>query len=148
MKQMDDVTASADAWELSAQVRLLIGRLNRTLREKAGFNQLGLSQTSVLIRLEREGPNTVTELARAEGMRPQSMGAVIAELGAAGLICGAPDPTDGRRTIISLTDAGWDAIRLSRAERQDWLAHMIGAKFSPAEIRQLVTTMELLERLI
>ena len=39
------------------------------------------------------------------------------------------------------------AIDRSRAERQDWLAHMINAKFSPAEIRQLVSTMALLERL-
>ena len=46
------------------------------------------------------------ELACAEGMRPQSMNTVIADLDAAGLIRGAPDPADGRRTVISLTDAG------------------------------------------
>lgn len=146
MRQID-ITETADARELAAQLRLLIGRLNRTLLKKAGVNQLSLSHTTVLIRLEREGPNSVTELARAEGMRPQSMSAIIAELDATGLICGAPDPADGRRTIVSLTDAGWDAIKLSRAERQDWLVHMIGAKFSTAELRQLLVTMELLERL-
>ena len=142
-----DVTETADAWELAAQLRLMIGRLNRTLLKKAGINQLSLSHTSVLIRLERDGPNSVTELARAEGMRPQSMSAVIAELDAAGLTRGTPDPADGRRTVISLTDSGWDAIKLSRAERQDWLVHMIGAKFSAAELKQLLATMELLERL-
>ena len=143
-----DVMEMADARELAIQLRLLVGRLNRAIREKAGANQLSLSHTCVLIRLEREGPNTVTELARAEGMRPQSMSAIIAELETAGLICGTPDPADGRRTVISLADAGWDAIKLSRAERQDWLVHMIGEKFSTAELQQLLVTMELLERLI
>ena len=147
MKQLD-VTETADASELSDRLRLLVGRLNRTLREKSGVNQLSLTHTAVLIRLEREGANSVTELARAEGMRPQSMSAVIAELDGAGLIRGAPDPTDGRRTIISLTDAGWDSIKLSRAERQDWLVHMIDERFSAAEIEQLIESMELLERLL
>ena len=143
-----DVTETADAWELAAQLRLMVARLNRTLLKKAGANQLSLSHTCVLIRLEREGPNSVSELARAEGMRPQSMSEIIAELDTAGLIRGTPDPADGRRTVISLTDAGWDAIKLSRAERQDWLVHMIGAKFSTAELKQLLATMELLARLI
>jgi DNA-binding MarR family transcriptional regulator len=138
---------TADARELSAQLRLLVGRLNRTLRERAGVNQLSVTHTSVLIRLEREGANSVTELARAEGMRPQSMSMVVSELDAAGLVSGAPHPTDGRRTIISLTDAGWKAIELSRAERQDWLTHAISREFSSAEIRQLVMAMTLLERL-
>jgi DNA-binding MarR family transcriptional regulator len=140
-------TETADAQELSAQLRLLVGRLNRTLRERAGANQLSVTHTSVLIRLEREGANSVTELARAEGMRPQSMSMVVSELDAAGLVSGAPHPTDGRRTIISLTDAGWKSIELSRAERQDWLTHAISEEFSSAEIRQLVTAMTLLERL-
>jgi DNA-binding MarR family transcriptional regulator len=146
MKDADVVETEA-AWELSAQLRLLVGRLNRTLREKAGVNQLSATHTSVLIRLERDGSSSVTELARAEGMRPQSMSAVITEMEIARLVCGATDPTDGRRTIISLTDDGWDSIKLSRAERQDWLAHMVNAKFSSTEIGQLVTAMTLLERL-
>jgi len=140
-------TETAHARELSAQLRLLVGRLNRTLRERAGANQLSVTHTSVLIRLEREGANSVTELARAEGMRPQSMSMVVSELDAAGLVSGAPHPTDGRRTIISLTDAGRKSIELSRAERQDWLTHAISGEFSSAEIRQLVTAMTLLERL-
>ena len=46
-------------------------------------------------RLEKDGPATASSLARAEGMRPQSMGAVVAALESAGLMRGAPDPTDG-----------------------------------------------------
>ena len=132
---------------IATELRVLVDQFKRRFREKVNLGDLTSSQLAVLRRLDSDGPATVTTLARAEGMRPQSMSAVIAEMEAAGLVRGAPDPSDGRRTIISLTDPGWDSIKLSRAERQDWLAHMINAKFSPAEIRQLVSTMALLERL-
>ena len=139
------VIEAVEAWELSSQLRLLITRLNRTLREKAGVNQRSLTHTSVLIRLERNGSTFVTELARAEDMRQQSMSAIIADMEVAGLVRGTSDPSDGRRTIISLTDAGWSSIKLSRAERHDWLAHMISKKFSAEENRRLITAIALLE---
>jgi DNA-binding MarR family transcriptional regulator len=142
-----DVTGSADDRELTVRLTAVIRRVGRALRERAGVNQLSYSHTSILARLEREGSSTVTELAHAEGLRPQSMSAAIAELGAAGLACGVPDPHDGRRTILSLTDAGREAVWASRAERQNWLLHAICEKFSPDERKQLMATMELLERL-
>ena len=142
----EDIPVPADAWELSAQLRMTSQRLWRTFREKAGPNQLGASHTAVLGRL-LEGSSTASELARAEGMRPQSMSETIAELTAAGLVSGAPDPADGRRTLISLTKAGWEAVRVSRTERQDWLAHLVAAKLSTAERRHLILAMRLLDRL-
>ena len=142
-----DVTEATDAWDLAVRLSMVIRWVSRALREKAGVNQRSFSHTAVLTRLERERSSAVTELARAEGMRPQSMSGIMAELDAAGLVCGVPDPTDGRRTIFSLTDAGQDAVRASRTERQNWLLHMIDAKFSPAEREQLMAAMELLERL-
>ena len=132
---------------LALEMRTLIGRLKRTLRDQTGHEDFTPSQTSVVLRLEKDGPTTVSSLARAEAMRPQSMSAVIAELDTAGLVSGAPDPADGRRTIVSLTKAGWDAVRASRDERQDWLTHFIGAKLTPAERKQLAAAMDLIERL-
>ncbi len=96
---MDDAHAMA----LAGDLRVVIGQLRRRLREQSGFGDLSWSQTSVLSRLDREGPGTVTSLARAEGMRPQSMGATVSALEAAGLVSGSPDPKDGRQTILSLT---------------------------------------------
>ena len=143
-----DVEESADTWELSARLYSSIARLFRALREKSSDHQPSLSHISLLTRLEREGSSTVTELARAEGMRPQSMSATMADLDAAGLVSGVPDPADGRRTILSLTEAGRAAVRGSRVERQDWLTHRIGARLSPTERKQLIAAMELLERLV
>lgn len=139
---------AARASALAAELRVLIGKLKRRLREEAHSGDLTLSQTSVLSRLEREGPATVTTLARAEGVRPQSMGATVSDLEAAGLVSGAPDPADGRQTILSLTAACREMIKASRAAREDWLFRAIRTKLSPREQADLATGVELLKRLV
>ena len=90
------------AYALASDLRVLVSQLRRRIQERSNLGEVTPSQVAVLRRLERDGPATVTALARDEGMRPQSMGANIAALDAAGLVSGAPDPKDGRQTIISL----------------------------------------------
>jgi DNA-binding MarR family transcriptional regulator len=138
---------AARASALAAELRVLIGKLKRRLREEAHSGDLTLSQTSVLSRLEREGPATVTTLARAEGVRSQSMGATVSDLEAAGLVSGAPDPADGRQTILSLTAACREMIKASRTAREDWLFRAIRTKLAPTEQEELATGVELLKRL-
>ncbi|MBY8828909.1 MarR family winged helix-turn-helix transcriptional regulator [Hephaestia mangrovi] len=133
---------------LARDLRSLAGKLKRRLREQSGAGDMSLSQIAVLLRLEKEGPATTSSLARAEGMRPQSMGAVIAALENAGLIAGRPDPHDGRRIILSLTDTCRTWIEQGRAARQDWLCRTIEARFSPAEQEQLAAALGLLGRLV
>jgi DNA-binding MarR family transcriptional regulator len=133
---------------LATELRAAFGKLKRRLREQAGAGDLTSSQMSVLLRLEREGPATTSNLARLEAMRPQSMGAVIASLEAAGMVIGAPDPTDGRQTILSLTDACRKWVEEKRAVRQDWLTRTIQARLSPAEQDRLMEAVELLRRLV
>ena len=142
-----DDTLAAPAAALATELATLIGKLKRRLREKANAGDFTLSQLSVLGRLDRQGPATVTALARGEGMRPQSMGATVAVLEAAGLVSGAPDPADGRQTILSLTPACQEMIRAGRAARHDWLSQAIQARLSASEQAQLAAGLELLKRL-
>lgn len=133
---------------LAEDLRLLIGTLKRRLREQGQRGDHPPSQVAVLLRLEKDGPATVSALARSEGMRPQSMSAAIAALEAAGQVRGAPDPDDGRQTIISLTDTCRERLRTSRAARQDWLSRTIAARLSPQEQKNLAAAIRLLKRLV
>jgi DNA-binding MarR family transcriptional regulator len=141
---MDDAQALA----LAGELRVVVGQLKRRLREQAGFGDLTWSQTAVLSRLDREGPATVTSLARAEGMRSQSMGATVSGLEAAGLVSGSPDPKDGRQTILSLTTACQEWIKAGRAAREDWLFHAIQSKLAPKDQVELATAVKLLKRIV
>jgi DNA-binding MarR family transcriptional regulator len=138
---------SANPAALAGELRVVVGKLIRRLREHAQKGELTWSQISVIVRLDREGPMTVTALARAEGVRPQSMGATVAALEAAGFVTGAPDPADGRQTILSLTDACRTWLQASRAAREDWLFRTLQARLSPAEQAELASAVELLKRL-
>jgi len=133
---------------LAADLRFIVGQLKRRLREQASPGDLSWAQIAVLGRLEREGPATVTTLARAEGVRPQSMGATIAPLEQAGLITGTPDLADGRQTILSLTPAARDIVQSNRANIEHWLARAIEIHLSEAEQSQLESTLILLKRLL
>ena len=132
---------------LAGDIRMVVARLKRRLREQGTVGDFTPSQIAVLLRLERDGPATVSCLARAEGMRPQSMGTTIAPIEAAGLITGSPDPKDGRQTILALTDSCRAYLREGRAARQDWLYRTIQARLTPDEQVELATAVKLLERL-
>jgi DNA-binding MarR family transcriptional regulator len=133
---------------VAGELRVLIGKLKRRLREEAHLGDFTWSQVEVLVRLEREGPATVSSLARAEGVRPQSMGETLSALKTAGLVSGAPDPNDGRQTVLSITDACRELIRAGRAAREDWLFRAIRTKLAPAEQEELARAVELLKRLV
>jgi DNA-binding MarR family transcriptional regulator len=135
-----------DIAALAAELRALVGRLKRRLREQGSVGDLTPSQIAALRRLERDGPVTVSNLARAEGVRPQSMGVTVAALEAAGLVEGAPDPNDGRQTLISPTPLCMERLTRGRAARQDWLARQI-VGLSPQERAQLAAATDILRRI-
>jgi len=147
MNPGSDGKRAAPATRLAQDLVAVVGKLKRRLREQAHVGDLTPSQTSTLLRLEKDGPATASSLARAEGMRPQSMGAVVAALEAAGMVRGAPDPNDGRQAILSLTDAFQKRIREGRAARQDWLSNVIQARLSPREQEEVASAVALLRRL-
>ncbi len=132
---------------VAGDLRVVIGALKRRLRQENHLGELTWSQVQVLVRLEQEGPATVSTLARAEGVRSQSMGETISVLKGLGLVVGAPDPNDGRQTVLSLTDLCREWIKAARAAREDWLFRTIRTQFTPAEQAQLATAVELLKRL-
>jgi len=97
--------------------------------------------------LEREGPRTTSALAAAERVRPQSMSQTVAELGAAGLVERTPDPTDGRRILIGITERGRATLAEDRARRDGWLASAIEADLSPEEQEILLEAVAILHRI-
>jgi DNA-binding MarR family transcriptional regulator len=133
-----------DSGPLASELRVVLGHLIRRLRSEHRFS---LSQGSVLGRLDREGPQGTSRLAELERVRPQSMGQTVAELETQALIARRPDPADGRRSLIELTDAGRAELREDRGRREGWLAEAIEQSFSDEEREVLDEAVRLLGRL-
>jgi DNA-binding MarR family transcriptional regulator len=141
------VSEAADPSELAAALRLSIGLLLRRLRQIPIGDDLTLSESAALARLDRGGPASAAELARAEQISPQSMGATLGGLQTRGLIERAPDPGDGRRMILSITDTGLELLRHRRNRRTEELARALSTTFTTVEREQLAAAGPLLERL-
>ena len=148
MSKRKTSTQSELARTLAVEIRAVFRKLKLRVREQGVGNDLTPSQASVLLRLEKDGAVTVSSLARAEGMRPQSMSAIVAPLQKSGLLTGAPDPGDGRQTLMSLTPKCVKWLEEGRAARQDWLTTTISQKLSAQEQEKLQEALELLTRLV
>ena len=136
-----------DVSEVAGALRVSIGLLLRRLRQARGESELSLPETAALARLDRGGPATPGALAKLEQISPQSMGATLGALEERGLIARRPDPGDGRRAVLSLTDAGRQMLQDKRNARTQQLAQALSAGFTPAELGQLMAAAPLLERL-
>ena len=136
-----------DVGQVAAALRVSIGLLLRRLRQVQVKGELSLPESSALVRLDRGGPTTPGELAKLEQISPQSMGATLAALETRGLVERRPDPRDGRRVVLSATEAGRAVLLDRRNERTGQLAQALSAGFTPAELSQLMAAAPLLERL-
>ena len=136
-----------DVGQVAAALRVSTGLLLRRLRQVRAEGELTLPESSALVRLERGGPTTPSELAKLEQISPQSMGATLAGLEARGLVERRSDPQDGRRAVLSVTEAGRTVLLDRRNARTERLAQALSAGFTPAELRQLMAAAPLLERL-
>jgi DNA-binding MarR family transcriptional regulator len=129
-----------------AELSLAIGQLIRRLRMETNPDELSWSQTATLARLDKAGAMTTADLARAEFVKPQSMGTTLADLEQAGLVQRRPHPTDGRQVLFELTAEGMEARRQRNIAKREWLLAAM-AKLDPAEQRTLLAAAALLKRL-
>jgi DNA-binding MarR family transcriptional regulator len=130
----------------SIELGQAIGQLVRRVRAAAAEHELSLTESAVLARLAKDGPATTADLARAESVRPQSMGATIASLEEMGLVDRKPHPTDGRQVKIALTAKGIAVRNSAKDAKRTWLAHAI-AQLTEEERETLFKAGELIKRL-
>ncbi len=123
-----------------------IGLLVRRVRAAGGSNELSMTESAVLKRLHRDGPTTIADLARAESVKPQSMGATVATLEREGLLKRSPHPTDGRQSLLVLTVEGRKFRESSSAAKHLWMEQAI-ARLSRDEQALVFKAADLLRRM-
>jgi DNA-binding MarR family transcriptional regulator len=132
--------------DAAAELRATLGLLYRRLRQTRDVGDLTLPESTALSRLDRHGPITAAELARLEQVSPQSIGATVQSLQARELIDRAPDPGDGRRMILSLTQAGRETVYSKRTARTEQLTRAL-AELTAEEQGQLLAAIPALRHL-
>jgi DNA-binding MarR family transcriptional regulator len=131
----------ADVAELLAAMGLLV----RRLRAEAKPGEISWSQMSIMARLDA-GPMTTADLARTQNMKPQSMGAALAQMEEDGLVKRQAHPTDGRQILFALTPTGVEGRNRSRLAKREWLLASI-AKLAPEEQQALLAAIPVVRHL-
>jgi DNA-binding MarR family transcriptional regulator len=139
---------SESASRAAGEVRVVFGRVKRRLKELAETDDLTPSQSSMLARLDKDGPASASELAAAERIRPQSVAAILSALRDADLVERHPDPEDGRRQVVSLTTAGRHRLQGDRKVRQEWLAQTLQEHCTEAERQTILKALALLDKAV
>jgi DNA-binding MarR family transcriptional regulator len=123
-----------------------IGLLVRRLRAATASHELSFTESLVMARLAKDGPATTADLARAEGMKPQSMGTTIAALEQMGIVERKPHPTDGRQVNIGLTSQGAAMRKSVKDAKLAWLSQAI-AQLNEEDRKTLFAAGEIIHRL-
>ena len=142
-----DAGVSDSAARAAQDLRVAFSLLRRRIREVSEAQDLTPSQVSALTLVSKSGAATASALAATEGVRPQSMAATLAALDQYGLIQRNPDPGDGRRQLVTLTDAGRERVEGTRQARSEWLARAFQERCTEDERQTVIEAMALLERL-
>jgi DNA-binding MarR family transcriptional regulator len=138
---------SESAVRAAREVRTVFSRVRRRLKQTYDTEGLTPSQTSVLGRLDKDGPASTSDLAAAEGVRHQSMAATLAVLDERGLIQRRADPGDGRRQLVSVSKAGRAFLEDKRRRGEEWLARTLQERYTERERQAVLKALALLDRL-
>ncbi|MHA6757624.1 MarR family winged helix-turn-helix transcriptional regulator [Streptacidiphilus sp. PAMC 29251] len=150
---MNESTAPADGVSESAaraarEVRVVYSRLRRRMRETYDPGDLTPSQTSVLSRLDKDGEASVSDLAAAERVRHQSVATTVGILVERGLVARRPDPEDGRRQLVFVTDSGHAFLEDRRRATEGWLTRALEDQCTEEERGTILAATALLERIV
>jgi DNA-binding MarR family transcriptional regulator len=131
------------------RLAMAIARVRARLREidRSGSMGLTLSQLGIVNRLRRDGPATAASLAAAEHVSQQAIAQILTTLKRAGLVEATPDPADGRKCLLEVTETGHALIGSILASRNAWLVRAVEQTIGPDERDALDGAIDLLERL-
>lgn len=135
---------TSQAATVAAELRTAMGKLTRRVKHE---DRIPHGQVAVLGVLDRDGAMTTSDLATDQRVRPQSMARAVGLLLEQGLLTRTAHPTDGRKTLLDLSDAGRAALEAERGRRAGWLAQAIEAELTNEERESLARSAALMERL-
>ena len=124
-----------------------VGLLVRRVRAAAASHELSMTESAVMARLAKSGPATIADLARAESMKPQSMGTTVAALEEMGMVERKPHATDGRQINIQLTAKGTAVRNTAKDAKRAWLAEAM-KQLNEREQETLFRAGEIIKQLV
>ncbi|WP_369056382.1 MarR family winged helix-turn-helix transcriptional regulator [Kineococcus terrestris] len=109
---MADVADDARDWPTGRLLSTAARLVEHAWDDALAAHELTHSRV-VALHLLLDGPTTQRDLARRAGVEEQTMGRVLRGMEERGQVARARDSADRRRTLVSVTDAGREALRVA-----------------------------------
>lgn len=135
---------SSDA-DLAIDLIVACARVTRLVRR--GATAESPATWRALSILDELGPLRVTEFADADRLTQPSATSILQRLHAEGATTSAPDPDDGRATVVTLSPQGRERLSRLRQDAATMLAGQLDA-LDPRERATLAEASNLLSRLV
>lgn len=131
----------------ASDLRVVVGRIARRIKQLYEAGEVTFSETSVLSRLNRAGAATPSSLATAEHVKAQAIAAILHTLEKRGLVQRTPDAVDGRRVVVTITTAGRSVLTGKGRVVSQRMAGILDQEFNASERQLLADAVPLLDRL-
>jgi len=143
------VTAATRLEELSAELALATGRLNRAITREARGPALDVPTASLrlLSQVDELEPVTIGALATADRCSQPTMSAGVTSLVERGWATKVPNPDDARSSLVSLTDQGRSVLAGARRARATVLADRFAA-LPHHDVQDLATAVAVIKALL
>ena len=133
---MSQKTAAVDAWEalFRAQVSVL-----RQLQREFPSGELSLNEYDVLFNLSRQ-PDRQTRMRYLNQhllITQPSVSRLVDRLVRRGLVVKTPETDDGRGTLVTLTDQGYELFRRTAVKHAQAIHRRVSSALSPDELATL-----------
>lgn len=132
--------------DLGLQVRRAVARLHRRLRAERADGQLSDSQASILSKVVRDGPQSISALSEFEGMTPPSMNQIVNALVERGYVERQRTDRDRRQVLAVATELGIALTEANIRHRHEWLSAQL-EQLSAEELRALEKAAAVMRRL-
>jgi DNA-binding MarR family transcriptional regulator len=123
-----------------------IENFNRFYIRLPALQKLSFTTLSVLDTLTSRGPTRLTKLAKTEQISQPGLTQLVTRLEQDGLVERRPDPTDGRATLVHITEAGRQVGKSRLEDRTRRLLPLV-ARLTPEEQQAITEALPALTRL-
>ncbi len=110
---------------LEGDLEKVLERLLRLLRQMPATGDLSLTAAATMARLDREGPQRLTDLAAREGQSQPAMTQLVTRLEHAGLVYRTPAPADRRVVMVGISALGRELLQRRRHDRSASLRSLL-----------------------
>jgi DNA-binding MarR family transcriptional regulator len=138
---------ATDTVEVADALRPVLLRVGRELRREARAEGISPEQVSLLVAVKYSPGIGIRNLAAHERISAPALTKHADRLERDGLIARTPNPDDGRRIGLTLTDEGHRVLRRVRSRRTAWLATRLRG-LDAAELAAVEAAIEPLSRLL